>query len=302
MNALDSLPCPHLPPPPSSFPSSPPPYPPQGASTGIGNHAAIHLATQYPLTTIYAGIRKDKDAEAITALNMPNLLPLKLDTTDQASMDAAIAQVLTSGIPIIGLVNNAGVSNNSPLEFLPMPKLRQLLETNVVGPAYLTQKLTPALRASKGRVVQISSVLGKVTLATRGAYSASKHAFEALSDVFRLELANFGVSVSIVEPAYVKTEIFGKVQQDVDGMKSAELLELYGPLYYRPDQAEKKQKQIEGGDSPVVTSEAIEHAMFHRFPKTRYVVANFAGIPADACLYLNWLMPDRLLDLVKSKM
>ena len=150
--------------------------------------------------------------------------------------------------------------------------------------------------------MQISSVLGKVTLATRGAYSASKHAFEALSDVFRLELSNFGVSVSIVEPAYVKTEIFGKVQQEIDELKSNELMGLYGSLYYRPDQAEKKGKQIEGGDSPMVTSEAIDHALFNAHPKTRYVVANFAGVPADLCLYLNWLMPDRLLDLAKSKM
>jgi NAD(P)-dependent dehydrogenase (short-subunit alcohol dehydrogenase family) len=217
-------------------------------------------------------------------------------------MDAAIAQVLSTETTIIGLVNNAGVSNNSPLEFLSMPKLRQLLETNVIGPTYLTQKLTPALRASQGRVVQISSVLGLATLPTRGAYCASKHAFEALSDVFRLELANFGVSVSVVEPAYVKTEIFGKVQQDIDEMKSAELMGLYGSLYYRPDQAEKKQKQIEGGDSPVVTSEAIEHALFSSYPKTRYVVANFAGVPADLCVYFNWLMPDRLMDLAKAKM
>lgn len=97
-------------------------------------------------------------------------------------MDGAVARVreeaAAEGLRIIGLVNNAGVSNNAPLEFLPMAKLRQLLETNVVGPAYLTQLLSKDLRAAQGRVVQISSVLGVVTMATRGAYSASKHALE----------------------------------------------------------------------------------------------------------------------------
>lgn len=108
--------------------------------------------------------------------------PLKIDMMDKDSMDAAVARVreeaAAEGLPIIGLCNNAGVSNNAPLEFLPMAKLRQLLETNVVGPTYLTQVLTKDLRASQGRVVQISSVLGVVSMATRGAYSASKHALE----------------------------------------------------------------------------------------------------------------------------
>lgn len=138
--------------------------------------------------------------------------PLRIDMVDHASVDAAVARVreeaATEGLgPIIGLVNNAGasmtdrlsrcpriqtplvsqpsdtlthtgVSNNAPLEFLPMAKLRLLLQTNVVGPTYLTQVLTKDLRASQGRVVQISSVLGVVTMATRGAYSASKHALE----------------------------------------------------------------------------------------------------------------------------
>jgi NAD(P)-dependent dehydrogenase (short-subunit alcohol dehydrogenase family) len=252
---------------------------------------------------VYAGVRKDVDAENIKALHLSNLLPLHIDTTDQSSMDAAVAFLHSTSLPIIGLINNAGVSTNSPIEFLPMAKLRQLLETNVVGPTYLTQQLIPSLRASQGRVVQISSVLGKVTLATRGAYCASKHAFEALSDVLRLELAGpFGVSVSVVEPAYVRTEIFGKIQQEIETLLSPELRSLYGPFFYREDQAARKKAQIAKGDSPVVTSTAIEHALFADYPKTRYVVANFAGVRADLCLFIAWMLPDRLADLLKGMM
>ncbi len=273
-----------------------------GASTGIGNHAALYLAEHHPGVTVYAGVRKDKDLEAIAAQNIPNLKPLKIDMTDAASMDAAVATVRATNVPIIGLVNNAGVSNSAPLEFLPMDKLRQLFETNVVGPTYLAQQVTKDLRQHQGRVVQISSVLGKVTLATRGAYSASKHAFEALSDVLRLELGPFNVSVSVVEPAYVKTEIFGKVLQETQELVTEEAMAVYGELFYRQDQKDKKTAQIALGDTPLVTSVAIDHALFDSYPKTRYVVANLGGVPADLALYIAWLMPDRLQDLIKAKM
>lgn len=251
-------------------------------------------------------MRKDKDIEAIKAANVANLRPLRIDMTNQASMDAAIAQVqqelAAAGTSLIGLVNNAGVSNNAPLEYLAMEKLRQLLETNVVGPVYLTQKLTKDLRASQGRVVQISSVLGKITMATRGAYCASKHAFEAISDVLRNEMNPFNVSVSVVEPAYVRTEIFGKIQKETaELLDNNEALEIYGELFYREDQKVRRAAQIAKGDSPLVTSEAIDHALFHPFPKTRYVVANFGGVPADVMMYVAWLLPDRLQDMLKSK-
>lgn len=89
----------------------------------------------------------------------------------------------------------------------------------------------------------------------------------------------FNVSVSVVEPAYVRTEIFGKILKETEEIISDEARALYGPLFYRPEQAEARAKQVSMADSPLVTSEAIDHALFNEHPRTRYVVANFAGAP-----------------------
>lgn len=102
---------------------------------------------------------------------------------------------------------------------------------------------------------------------------------QALSDVLRVEMNPFNVSVSVVEPAYVRTEIFGKILKETEEIVDGEAQALYGPLFYRPEQAEKRAKQVAKADSPLVTSEAIDHALFNEHPRTRYVVANFDGLP-----------------------
>lgn len=112
----------------------------------------------------------------------------------------------------------------------------------------------------------------------------------------------FNVSVSVVEPAYVRTEIFGKILKETEEIVSDEARALYGPLFYRPEQAEARAKQIGMADSPLVTSEAIDHALFAQFPRTRYPCANFNGIPASFCLKVAYLLPDRVADWIKSKM
>jgi NAD(P)-dependent dehydrogenase (short-subunit alcohol dehydrogenase family) len=133
-----------------------------GASTGIGRHAATYIAQNHPGVFVWASVRKESDAETIQNEGLVNLAPLMIDVADQESVDAAVEQVEETlrqeNLVLIGLVNNAGISSNAPLEFLPMTKLRQLLEVNVVGPTYLTQKLTKLLRESHGRVVQVSNV------------------------------------------------------------------------------------------------------------------------------------------------
>lgn len=131
-----------------------------GASTGIGRHAATYIAQNHPGVLVWAGVRKESDAESIEGEGLPNLVPLMIDVANEESVNSAVQQVEQrleeDQLVLIGLVNNAGISNNCPLEFLSMDKLRQLLETNVIGPTYLTQKLTKILRGSHGRVVQVS--------------------------------------------------------------------------------------------------------------------------------------------------
>ena len=152
-----------------------------GASTGIGRHAVETLAKEGKWV-VYAGVRKSADAQELNGLKIPNLRPILLDMSDDKSITTAHAKVTSElnkeGLPFVGLVNNAGLSTNSPLEFTPINKLRSLMEVNVIGAARLTQLFIPQLRETKGRVVQMSSVLGKLYFPTRTAYCASKRALE----------------------------------------------------------------------------------------------------------------------------
>jgi putative ubiquitin-RnfH superfamily antitoxin RatB of RatAB toxin-antitoxin module len=110
---------------------------------------------------------------------------------------------------------------------------------------------------------------------------------QALSDVLRVEMNPFNVSVSVVEPAYVATEIFGKIIKETEEIIDEEARTIYGPLFYRPEQAAKRAAQVAKADSPLVTSEAIEHALFDEHPRTRYVVANFDGLPGACVMCLQ---------------
>jgi short-subunit dehydrogenase len=178
-----------------------------GASTGIGHDAALYLdSIGY---TIFAGVRKAADAAALLK-ERPSLKPIVFDVTDQQSIDYAFGIVRDSGVPLVAVVNNAGISRSMPLEIEDVQQVQHLLNVNVIGVIRLSQAFIPLLRENRGRIVNIGSIAGIVTQPFSGAYSASKFALEALTDAQRQELHPWGISVSIVEPGYVKTAIEGK--------------------------------------------------------------------------------------------
>ena len=143
-----------------------------GASTGIGRATALHL---HGLGfTVYAGVRKPADGEALVATASDRLVPLILDVTDAAAIDAARAAITTAGIPLAGLVNNAGIAAAAPLEFVPLDEFRTQLELNVVGQLAVTEALLPLLRESRGRIVNVTSVAGLFAGPMIGPYHASK--------------------------------------------------------------------------------------------------------------------------------
>ena len=276
-----------------------------GASTGIGNHAAVTLANTNKQFVVYAGVRKEKDFKAILDLKLPNLLPILLDVTDELSVQKAISVIKESGQPLIALVNNAGIHRSSFLEYHAISDLKYIFETNYFGMARLTQVSLPLLRESKGRIVQISSVAGKISTVLSGGYSSSKFAMESFSDALRREVDHFGISVSIVEPAYVKTNIFESSKEaskeiidtqlsdkDRDNMKV-----LYSHLFSE-EKINKILKSFEQAAEPTVTSEAIVHAITSKNPQTRYVVAVVGAIPAWVLTNLAWLLTDRALDVL----
>lgn len=275
-----------------------------GSSTGIGEACAIALHAMG--LRVFAGVRRQEDGERLVEKTSPALIPLLLDVTDDQAIKAAaqhIADVTEEG-GLNGLVNNAGITIAFPLEFLPMDALRRQMEVNVIGVAAVTQAFLPLIRKGQGRIVNVSSVSGLVAAPYIGAYAASKHALEAMSDSLRVELRNFNVPVSLVEPADVATPIWEKSRQAADALRD-ELVDEGEPdavleevrETYAQDIAAMRESASKSEANAIPVSrvvKAIEHALLARRPKTRYPVGGKTWAVRLALRYL----PDRLRDRI----
>ena len=272
-----------------------------GASTGIGAAAAQRLARAHPGWTVLAGVRKAADAAAVSALGVANLRPLTLDVASEASRAAAVAEVLglaeRTAQPLLALVNNACVSRGAPVEFNDLADARAVFETNVFGLLGLTQALLPALRASRGRVVFVSSVAGFLAMPMSGVYAASKFAVEALADALRREVRG-AVSVTVVQPAYVKSAIFGTSTAASLALPGAAEAKAAYPHLFTPARAAARDKEIADAAGTEVTDAAIEAALVDARPLARVQVARAAGMPATFLSWLAWALPDRAIDMI----
>lgn len=267
-----------------------------GASTGIGLCCAEMLAQQG--YRVFAGYRSEADAEQLRALHLL-IVPVALDVTSQASIDAA-KQFVESTVGeqgLAGLVNNAGIAVGGPLEFLPIDSLRYQLEVNVTGVVALTQAMIPLLRQAKGRIVNMGSIAGLSALPFVGPYSASKHALEAITDALRVELRPWGVQVAIIEPGVIATPIWDKslkAASDLEPKFPPKMLDLYGRVL--EILREETQKAAQRGIPPEYVAKAVLHAIRSPRPRTRYVV----GWDARLRLLFNHL-PDRWQDWIIVK-
>jgi NAD(P)-dependent dehydrogenase (short-subunit alcohol dehydrogenase family) len=264
-----------------------------GASSGIGEACARVLAARG--LRVLAGVRKDEDAERAGGLH-ERIEPVKLDVTDESSITAAVQQLGVA--PLDGLVNNAGISVSGPLEFVPLDEWRRQLEVNVIGQVAVTQAFLPALRRAKGRIVNISSVGGRVAVPLLSPYNASKFAIEGLSDSLRRELRPLGVQVALVEPGAIATEIWRKgtaTAADLLADAPPEAVEVYGPTIaaIRAQAGEATDRAI----PPEEVAKAVEHALTAPKPKTRYVV----GSDAKQRILASALLPDRTFDALMAR-
>jgi NAD(P)-dependent dehydrogenase (short-subunit alcohol dehydrogenase family) len=258
-----------------------------GASTGIGEATALHLRDLG--FDVRAGVRKDEDAERLRGIGVS---PVKLDVTDASSIAAARAEVGDG--PLAGLVNNAGVAVAGPLEFIPIDRLREQLEINLIGQVAVTQAFLPALRAGRGRIVNVSSIGGRIALPLMGPYAASKFGLEGVSDSLRRELRGQGVEVVLVQPGGVKTPIWKKGTAVADEMAAAMPAEAE-TLYGRLIAALRKQTAVieeKTGLPPRDVAEVIGTAMTADKPKTRYLV----GRDAKMRWAIARTVPDRTMD------
>ena len=272
-----------------------------GASSGIGRHAAVSLAQSDASLLVFAGVRRNIDAESILKENLDNLRPILLDVTDvdriEIAKETILAEMRQREVKdFVGLINNAGIGKELPLEVQRIESMRKVFDVNVFGVVSLTQAFVPFLRKSQGRIVNVGSVAGKVVAPMKGTYAASKHALEALNDAMRVELGHWGISVSLIQPAYVKTRIAAKQTGKNAVFRSLPTheRELYAHIF---DTFEARRLRAESrADSPQVTTDAIRHALTSEYPKTRYAVANAHGVPASLFLSLLPFVPDRLMD------
>jgi NAD(P)-dependent dehydrogenase (short-subunit alcohol dehydrogenase family) len=258
-----------------------------GASSGIGEATALHLK-QLGFDAV-GGVRKDEDAERLRAAGLRTVI---LDVTEPKSI-AAARDDLGAG-PLTALVNNAGIAVAGPLEFLPVDELRRQLEVNVVGQVAVTQALLPALRAGRGRIVNVSSIGGRVALPLVGAYNISKFALEAFSDALRRELLSQGVDVIVIEPGGIKTPIWRKSGEAADAMLDGtppELDRLYGRMIAAV-RAETAKIENERGEPASAVAEVIGKALTAKRPRARYVVGRDAKRRATAAR----ILPDRIMD------
>ena len=259
-----------------------------GASTGIGEACALRLDQLGH--RVYAGVRSEEHADGLRKRGSDRLVPVFLDVTDQAQIEAVAKQVHDGGGGLDGVVNNAGIAKGGPLEYLPLDIWREQLDVNVLGQVAVTKAMLPFIRAASGRIVFIGSIGGKVATMLLGPYGASKFAIEAIGESLRAELRPWGISVSVVEPGAVKTAIWGKGRREVEHMERV-LPEEALTRYAAHVAAVRKgiEMQDKQGVSPDKVAAAVQHALFSRRPRTRYVVGTDARVQS---LMVRWL-PDR---------
>ncbi len=244
-----------------------------GASSGIGRECALRLASSG--YRIFAGVRGKEAGIELEKAAGSGVTPVFLDVTDGDSISAAALAVQRQAgdAGLFGLVNNAGISVAGPLELLPIEDLRRQFEVNVIGQVAVTQAFLPLVRAARGRILFMGSIAGRLTIPFAGAYSGAKYALEAFSDAFSMELRDWGISVSIIEPGNISTPIWEKSRDRFAGV--ADKLqrgarELYGSWI------EEIPKAVEGfarrGIPPSRVARTVEKALAARRPRARYTV------------------------------
>jgi NAD(P)-dependent dehydrogenase (short-subunit alcohol dehydrogenase family) len=266
-----------------------------GASTGIGAATARELAARG--FHVLAGVRRAADADTLRATNLE---PILLDITKEAEVAAVVEQITKDPErrPLRGLINNAGIGINAPVETLPIAEWRRLFDVNLFGHVSMIQALLPTLIESRGTVVNISSIGGKVAMATYGPYASSKFALEAVSDALRREVEPLGVKVVVIEPAAVRTGMLDRVadigERITRGMTIGQRGRYAALMHAVVAQA---QAAIPQGISPEAAARVIADAVTNKRPRARYTI----GRNAATVVRLTRFLTDRMLDSLLSR-
>lgn len=267
-----------------------------GASSGIGRACALHL--DQAGYRVFATVRQEQDAVALRRDASDRLTPVMMDVTEDASVATAAAAVAEAVGPrgLVGLVNNAGVGLPGPIELIAVGDLRRQFEINLFGLVRVTQAYLPLIRQARGRIINIGSVGGRLTIPFGGALCASKYALEAINDALRMELTSWGIHVVLVAPAGIATPAVNRLLEDGDAA-----IARFSPAgrqhYERSFRAflATSVARERKGSSPDVVAGAVLKALTARTPRTRYPV----GADATALTWLPRLLPAGGLDRLR---
>lgn len=261
-----------------------------GASAGIGKATAIYLAQNG--YTVFAAARRLQQMQELKTFG---ITPIMLDVTNNASADACVDQILSSAGRIDILINNAGFGSYGAIEDVEMDAARYQLEVNVIGAMRLAQLVLPGMRKNGyGKIINISSVGGKVAAPLGGWYHASKFALEGLSDSLRNEVREFGIDVIVIEP--------GATKSDWRDIAMDSLLKVSGKTAYKHLVSKTyemfKRNSLKKPEATVI-AEIIKKSIEAKEPKTRYC----GGYMASRVLFLRKILSDKLMDnLVMSQL
>jgi NAD(P)-dependent dehydrogenase (short-subunit alcohol dehydrogenase family) len=269
-----------------------------GASTGIGRATAMLLAKRG--FRVFAGVRNPWDAESLRSEGGARVIPIQIDVTDARSIAAAVDEIEQhlDGEGLDGLVNNAGIGVAVPVEGVAAEILRHHFEVDVFGQIAVTQAFLPLIRRNRGRIVNMGSVGGHITMPFGGILCGCKSALGSISDALRLELHPFGIRVSVVEPGAIHTPAVEKTLGDVEGAIAAlpvATARRYGPLLRRV--VRRAYEREKNGSPPEVVARVVHRALVARRPRIRYRV----GRDARLLTALPRFLPDRVLDAARLR-
>jgi NAD(P)-dependent dehydrogenase (short-subunit alcohol dehydrogenase family) len=267
-----------------------------GASTGIGEATALRL--QKAGFRVFAGVRKPEDGDRLRAAGVTVIQPLDVTKAEDIESAVSTVQQELDGAQLRGIVNNAGIGIGGPLEALDLDDFRRTLEVNTTSQLAVTQAFLPLLRKSKGRVVNMSSIGGRVAQPFAGPYIASKFALEGVSDVLRAELLGWGIEVIAIEPGTIATPIWEKSSREAENVLEGltpEQRDLYGNRLAKA--AKMIERQNKRGAPPEKVAEAVEKALTASRPKPRYLVGD-----ARVLLGLKRVLPTRWFDRLLYRM
>ena len=273
-----------------------------GASTGIGRATVRRLAERGH--RVFAGVRREADAASIredaeSLVGGGELEPVQLDVTAAEDIQAVADRLEGEGLQLDGLVNNAGVVVACPLEVLPLEDLKRQFEVNLFSHAQVTQAFLPGLRATRGRIINMSSIAGRISNPFMGAYCASKFALEAYSDALRMELAPWGIRVALVEPGPIKTPIWEKsnhAAEELQHRADPERLDLYMSGMER--MREVAEFSVRTAPEASEVAKCVTHALESSFARRRYPVGRLIRLQLYAGLFAPGALRDWATGLV----